>query len=83
MAHIPTKLHQFLISSCRDFVQTDRSTDVQTDTQKMPTKTINTCLQLLRNKLKNLVSDVAVDLLRMKHYAKLYVHALCNVALSW
>jgi len=27
MVHIPTKLHQFLISSFRDFVRTDTQTD--------------------------------------------------------
>jgi len=35
MAHIPTKLHQFLVISFRDFVRTDAQTDAET-----PPKTI-------------------------------------------
>jgi len=34
MWHIRTNLHQFLISSFRDFVRTDRLTDAQTDAAK-------------------------------------------------
>jgi len=34
MGHITTKLHQFLISSFRDFVQTDRRMDRQTDRRR-------------------------------------------------
>jgi len=39
MAHILAKLHEFLISSFRDFVWTDRCTDAD---RQMPTKTIPT-----------------------------------------
>jgi len=69
MGYISTKLHQFLISSFRDYLQTDRQTDRQTDTQtnKTPssmcagknwlrlliTKTM-VCQKEYRNKNRNL-----------------------------
>jgi len=34
MGHIPTKLHQFLVSSFRDVLRTDRHTHRQTDAAK-------------------------------------------------
>jgi len=40
MGHIPTKLHQLLISSFRDFVQTDTQMQRQTDAAQN-----NTCSQ--------------------------------------
>jgi len=39
MGPIPTKLHQFLISSFRGFVRTDAQTDTQTDAAKIPNNT--------------------------------------------
>jgi len=38
MRHIPTKLHQFLISSFQDFVQTDAQTHRQTDNAENNTR---------------------------------------------
>jgi len=49
MEHIPTKLHPFLISSFRDYPQTDRRADTHTDAAKS-----NTCSQHSRRAFNNL-----------------------------
>jgi len=40
MGHIPTKLHQFLISSFQDFVQTVTQTDTQTPAKTIPARSM-------------------------------------------
>jgi len=40
MEHIPTKLHQFVVSSFRDFMRTDTQTDTQTQPKTVPARSI-------------------------------------------
>jgi len=42
MGHIPTKLHQFLTSSYRDFVRTDTAKDRQTPPKTIPARSMDT-----------------------------------------
>jgi len=49
MGHIPTKLHQFLIGSFRNFVRTDTQTQ---NTQMLP-KTIPACSMHAGNKFRH------------------------------
>jgi len=44
IGHIPTKLHQFLISSFRDFVHTDRRTDKRCQKQYL----LAECAQVIK-----------------------------------
>jgi len=55
MWHIPTKSHQFLVSSFGDFVRTDKQTDSRTDAAEN-----NTCSQLAHKfvEMKQFLGDV-------------------------
>jgi len=46
MGHIPTKLHQFLTGSFRDFVQTGRQTNAQTDRRRQKQYLLAACAQV-------------------------------------
>jgi len=47
MFHIPTKLHQFLMSSFRDFLRTDTQTDRRTDRRRHKQYLLAACAQVI------------------------------------
>jgi len=81
--HIPTKLHQFLFNSFRDFVRTDRHTDRQMPPKTIPARSIAGADMQTQIKFKQNITNVSYRVayncwLHCQSRVPLWQHRCCS-----